>query len=231
MQPEELAFFASLPQMLPRYQTLREKLTAAYPDTQFKVTKTQISFRNRYVFAMASLPWRKVKGWPEEYLLVSFGLAYEKKSPRIVQAVEAYPNRWTHHVLLTCPEQVDDELMDWIGEAYRFALTLPPDRENGTYLIFETAGLETAVFLDGTEVWRSAAVQDPGTANQSQVHLPLPAGGGERLTAELRPLSDGAILPPILRLSADPADQAGTIAYANYYGLPAGAAALALALL
>ena len=71
---------------------------------------------------MASLPWRKVKGWPEEYLLVSFGLAYEKKSPRIVQAVEAYPNRWTHHVLRTCPEQVDDELMDWIGEAYRFAM-------------------------------------------------------------------------------------------------------------
>ena len=122
MQPEELAFFASLPQMLLLYQTLREKLTAAYPDTQFKVTKTQISFRNRYVFAMASLPWRKVKGWPEEYLLVSFGLAYKKKSPRIVQAVEAYPNRWTHHVLLTCPEQVDDELMDWIGEAYRFAM-------------------------------------------------------------------------------------------------------------
>ena len=74
------------------------------------------------------------------------------------------------------------------GETYRFALTLPPDRENGTYLIFETAGLEAAVFLDGTEVWRSAAVQDPGTINQSQVHLPLPAGGGEALTMELRPL-------------------------------------------
>ena len=117
------------------------------------------------------------------------------------------------------------------GEFYRFTLTLPPDRENGTFLIFETAGLEAAVFLDGAEVWRSAAVQDPGTFNQSQVHLPLPAGGGERLTVDLRPLSEGAILPPILRLSADPADQAGTIAYANYYGLPAGAAALALALL
>ena len=71
---------------------------------------------------MASLPWRKVKGRPKEYLLVSFGLAYEKKSPRIVQAVEAYPNRWTHHVLLTNPEQVDGELMDWIGEAYSFSM-------------------------------------------------------------------------------------------------------------
>ena len=117
------------------------------------------------------------------------------------------------------------------GERYRFTLTLPPDRENGTYLIFETAGLEIAVFLDGTEVWYSAADQAPETVNQSQVHLPLPAGGGETLTVDLRPLSDIAILPPLLRLSADPTDQAGAIAYANYYGLPAGASALALVLL
>lgn len=122
MTQEEQAFFAKLPSMLSVYQTLRDRLTADYPETQFKVTKTQISFRNRYVFAMASLPWRKVKGWPKEYLLVSFGLAYEKKSPRIVQAVEAYPNRWTHHVLLTGPQQVDQELMGWIGEAYSFSM-------------------------------------------------------------------------------------------------------------
>ena len=117
------------------------------------------------------------------------------------------------------------------GETYRFTLALPPDREDGTYLIFETAGLEIAAFLDGTEVWYSAAVQAPETVNQSQVHLPLPAGGGETLTVDLRPLSDIAILPPLLRLSADPTDQAGAIAYANYYGLPAGASALALVLL
>ena len=122
MGEEERAFWDRMPQMLEVYQALREKVVKAYPDTQFKVSKTQISFRNRYVFAMVSLPWRKVKGWPKEYLLVSFGLAYEKKSPRIVQAVEAYPNRWTHHLLLTEPEQVDRELMDWIGEAYRFAM-------------------------------------------------------------------------------------------------------------
>lgn len=122
MGEEERAFLDRMPQMLEVYQALREKVVKAYPDTQFKVSKTQISFRNRYVFAMVSLPWRKVKGWPKEYLLVSFGLAYEKKSPRIVQAVEAYPNRWTHHLLLTEPEQVDRELMDWIGEAYRFAM-------------------------------------------------------------------------------------------------------------
>ena len=117
------------------------------------------------------------------------------------------------------------------GERYRYAMTLPEGRANGDFLIFETAGLEIAAFLDGTELWYSAAGQDPGTANLSQVQLPLPAGGGERLTVELRPLSGAAIVPPLLRLSADPTDQAGAVAYANYYGLPAGASALALVLL
>ena len=36
------------------------------------------------------------------------------------------------------------------GETYRFTLTLPAARASGTYLIFETAGLEAAAFLDGT---------------------------------------------------------------------------------
>ena len=117
------------------------------------------------------------------------------------------------------------------GEFYRFTMTLPAGRENGTYLIFETAGLEAAAFLDGAQVWYSSAEQSPETANLSQVYLPLPAGGGETLTVDLRPLSEGALVPPLLRLSADPSDQAGTIAYANYYGLPAGASALAMALM
>lgn len=117
------------------------------------------------------------------------------------------------------------------GELYRYTLTLPPDRVNGTLLIFETTGLEAAVFLDGAELWYSSVSQPPETANQSQAQVALPAGGGERLTMDLRPLSDGAIVPPLLRLSTDPTDQAGAIAYANYYGLPAGASALAAVLL
>lgn len=117
------------------------------------------------------------------------------------------------------------------GEAYRFTLTLPAERAEGTYLVFEAAGLAVAAYLDGQEVWRSSSDPAPETANQSQVQLPLPAGGGEALVMEVRPLSALAILPPLARLSADPTDQAGAVAYANYYGLPAGATALALVLL
>ena len=61
------------------------------------------------------------------------------------------------------------------GERYRFTLTLPPDRGDGVDLLFETAGLEAAVFLDGTELWYSAAQTPEGTVNLSKAQIPLRA--------------------------------------------------------
>ena len=55
-------------------------------------------------------------------LLVSFGLSYKKESPRIAYAVEAYPNRWTHHVIVEQAGEIDRELMKWLQEAYAFSL-------------------------------------------------------------------------------------------------------------
>lgn len=122
MTADELFFFDKMPQLLPLYGALREQLSEKYPDMTLKITKTQISFRSRYVFAMASLPQRRLRGWPKEYLLVSFGLGYQKTSPRIAQSVEPYPGRWTHHVPITSAEEVDGELMGWIAEAYEFSM-------------------------------------------------------------------------------------------------------------
>ena len=123
MKDEELLFFQNMPEMLPVYERLLGRLEAAYPDMGVKVSKTQISLKNRYVFAVVSLPWRRLKAWPEKYVLVSFGLGRRLENPRIVQAAEPYPGRWTHHVLLEKPEDVDEELMDWLDLAYGFAMT------------------------------------------------------------------------------------------------------------
>lgn len=119
---EEALLFDRWPQALPLYLALREKLTAAYPDMTVKAAKTQVSFRNRHVFAMASPPWRRVKGWPESYLLVSFGLAHKSDSPRVARCTEPYPGRWTHHVVVARAEELDAELLALIDEAYHFAM-------------------------------------------------------------------------------------------------------------
>ena len=42
-------------------------------------------------------------------------------SPRLIASSEPYPNRWTHHVLISSPEEVDQELTAWVLEAARFS--------------------------------------------------------------------------------------------------------------
>ncbi len=123
MENEELMYFDKMPNMLPLYLVLKEKLEGRYPATEIKAAKIQISFRNRYVFMSVSLPYRRDKDWPKEYLLLSLGLGYRKQSERVAMAVEAYPNRWTHHVLVTKEEDIDEELLSLIDEAYEFAVS------------------------------------------------------------------------------------------------------------
>lgn len=124
----ELArFFAKMPDMLPVYRVFEERVLETCDGrsggkVDVRVQKTQVTFSNRYNFACASLPVRRKKGWPERCLMVTFGLGYRKESPRIAVATEPYPGRWTHHVLVERPEDVDDELMGWVREAYDFSL-------------------------------------------------------------------------------------------------------------
>ena len=53
--------------------------------------------------------------------MVTIGLSYPLNSPRVAVAVEPYPNRWTHHILIAEEGQIDDELLGWLREAYTFA--------------------------------------------------------------------------------------------------------------
>ena len=75
-----------------------------------------------YNFAFVSLlPVRKANARPETYITVTFGLRYKKESPRIDAASEPHPNRWTHHILISSAEEIDNELMGWIKEAAEFS--------------------------------------------------------------------------------------------------------------
>ena len=119
---DELFFFDEKPAVLPLYEAFANRVLTEIDNVTIKVQKTQISFSNRHNFAFASLlPIRKAKDRPEIYITVSFGLRYKKESPRIDVATEPYPNRWTHHMLISSVEEIDDELMGWIKEAADFS--------------------------------------------------------------------------------------------------------------
>ena len=119
---DELFFFDSKQDALPLYETFREAVLEKVPDTRIEVKKTQISFFNRHMYVAVSFaPVRRVKNRPDPFLTITFGMPYKKESARIDVAVEPYPNRWTHHVMIGSVEEIDQELLSWIEEAAAFA--------------------------------------------------------------------------------------------------------------
>ena len=121
MNPDILAFLAKRPQALPLYEALEEKIFALDPDTTVKVSKTQISFSARRMFACVSfLPCRRGPK-PPVWLTLTLGLDHRLDSPRVDAASEPYPGRWTHHFLLSDPQDLDGQLLGWLREAHDFS--------------------------------------------------------------------------------------------------------------
>ena len=122
MNSEELLFFDKHAEALPIYDALAKRIAAEIDNVTIKVGKSQISFYNKHLFACVSFMCvRKKKDCPPSYIVVTFGLNYKLNSMRIEIATEPYPNRWTHHLIVSELEEVDDELMGWIKEAAAFS--------------------------------------------------------------------------------------------------------------
>ena len=116
-----LFFFDGKPLELALYEALFRHLEMEFSEASVRVQESQISFYGRHLFSAASLPVRRKKSWPEHCVVVTVGLSRQMESPRVAVAVEPYPGRWTHHILVRTPEEIDGELLAWIDEAYAFA--------------------------------------------------------------------------------------------------------------
>jgi hypothetical protein len=120
MTMDELFFFDGKPEELALYETLLDRIKALGAFTAI-AHKTQISLKNRRVFACVSvfrvLPKRLL---PAHYLVLTLGLPDPLDSPRIAAKTEAQPGRWTHHIVLAGASELDAELLEWIQLAYAF---------------------------------------------------------------------------------------------------------------
>ena len=122
MNSDILFFFGEHMDALPIYERLEKRILTQIPDVKIKVAKTQITFANKRGFAFVSFnPCRRTKDRPAVWMTVTFGLGYRKESPRIDVATEAYPSRWTHHVMVGSVDEIDEELLGWIQEAADFS--------------------------------------------------------------------------------------------------------------
>ena len=115
MNSDVFVFFDKMPEAYPLYKAVEDKICEEFAEVKIKVQKTQISFSNKYNFAFVSLSGKRV--------ILTFGLGRQVVHPKIAVSTEPYPRRWTHHVFIQTTEDVDEQVMEWIKEAYGFSMT------------------------------------------------------------------------------------------------------------
>lgn len=118
-------FFAGKPKQFDLFLAI-EGMMRGIGEVKVEVMKSQISFATNYKFAWVWLPLKfgtELHGHtrPNGSLVLTFGLDRCIKHERIVEAVNPYPKRWTHHVIIENPDELDDILREWLKEAYTFS--------------------------------------------------------------------------------------------------------------
>jgi len=86
-----------------------------------RVTKSQVAFRRRKLFAWAWVPGRYLRG-SRPPLVLTLSLTYRHDSPRWKEIVEPAPGRFVHHLELRSAAEIDDEVRAWLHEAWQAAV-------------------------------------------------------------------------------------------------------------
>ena len=119
---DSLLFFNAQPDALPLFLALEEKLFARFPEARKRVQKTQITYYHKHVFACVSFARvRRKAELPRPWLTLSLGLPSPPASDRVAVKTGVRPGRWTTHLVLGTEEELDEELMGWLEEAYAFS--------------------------------------------------------------------------------------------------------------
>lgn len=76
-----------------------------------EVKKTQVSYFARRMYACVSAGPRKGT------VRLSISLDRRLQDRRVEQAVQIRPALWTHHIVLSCPEDLDETVDAWLVQA------------------------------------------------------------------------------------------------------------------
>ena len=117
MNPDQ--FFAGHAQSRELFDVVRRAVLSIGP-ADLRVTKSQIAFRRRRAFAWVWRPGQYLRGNLSP-LVLTLSFRERDPSPRWKQVVEPRPGRFTHHLELRSPADVDDEVSDWLRRAWEAA--------------------------------------------------------------------------------------------------------------
>jgi uncharacterized protein (DUF1697 family) len=109
--------FEGRPAAFRLFEVVRKYLESLGP-VEVSPSKTQVSFGLRTKFAWVWLPQMWIKKQPEDSITVTFDAPAQIKDRRIKQSVQPRPGRWTHHVVIRKPSDLDASVKRWLKEAY-----------------------------------------------------------------------------------------------------------------
>lgn len=112
-------YFSLYPASRSIFDTLRNVIDKIGPSTMM-VTKSQISFRREKIFAWVWIPAKYLHGKTAP-LVLTLSLPRRDASPRWKEVVEAHPGRFTHHLELHNTSDIDDQVGNWLIDAWREA--------------------------------------------------------------------------------------------------------------
>lgn len=119
---DTLLFFDGHQDALPLFAALEDKLFVCFPEAKKRVQKTQITFYHRHVFACVSFARVKRKAeLPKTWLTLTLGLPYPLETGRVAGKTEAYPGRWTTHLVIADQKDLDEDLLTWLEQAYEYS--------------------------------------------------------------------------------------------------------------
>ena len=109
-------FFAGRDESRLIFDTLRAA-DAAVGEAELRVTKSQVAFRRRRAFAWAWIPGTYLRG-RHAPLVLTVSLRRRDSSTRWKEIIEPRPGRFTHHLELYTPSDIDDQVRTWLREAW-----------------------------------------------------------------------------------------------------------------
>jgi hypothetical protein len=116
MTPEEL--FTGHPESLAVCRAVQDAV-ARIGEAQVAVTRSQVAFRRHRGFAYVWRPGQYVRS--DVPAVLSISLPRQISSDRFKEVVHPSENVWMHHLEISTPTELDDEVLGWLAEAYQHA--------------------------------------------------------------------------------------------------------------
>lgn len=114
--PEDL--FKGFPESLEIYRAV-QKAVSTIGEATVTVTKSQVAFGRRRGLAYVWRPGQYVDS--DVPAVLSIALPRELISDRFKEVVHPSANVWMHHIEIHEPTDVDDQIVEWLTEAYASA--------------------------------------------------------------------------------------------------------------